>query len=271
MQSRSARAWDGALIKGTDLGGQITQWQSANGREQLFLSKRAKFQLGTAIRGGIPVIFPQFGAAGPLPRHGLARTLNWLPVAPMGAKRGAAELAWRLQANEATRAVWPESFQLELRTSAEALSFSVSLTVRNTGKVPFSFQAALHTYLAVDDVSQVQLRGLVGCPYRDHVQAGAHGVAMGGPLKIVGEVDRVYHDAPSPLILTEGERRLGIYSSGFTDVVVWNPGPERAASMDDLAENEWRRFLCVEAGVVQTPIELGPGLSFTGSQSFDVL
>lgn len=50
------------------------------GKGRLFTSPRAVFRSGQAIRGGIPVIFPQFGACGPGLRHGFARLLEWAPV-----------------------------------------------------------------------------------------------------------------------------------------------------------------------------------------------
>ena len=57
-------------------GAHVTSWQTARGREVLFVSRASHFQDGAPIRGGIPVIFPQFGA-GPLPKHGLARIRAW--------------------------------------------------------------------------------------------------------------------------------------------------------------------------------------------------
>ena len=59
-------------------GAHVTSWKPARDHdERLFLSERSEFRAGTAIRGGIPVIFPQFAAEGPLPRHGFARTSEW--------------------------------------------------------------------------------------------------------------------------------------------------------------------------------------------------
>ena len=67
-------------------GAQLLSWKTghssvgdapADGRERLFLSERARFAEGAAIRGGVPVIFPQFAGRGPLPKHGFARTLPW--------------------------------------------------------------------------------------------------------------------------------------------------------------------------------------------------
>ena len=41
-------------------GAHVLSWIPADGRERLFLGERAIYAEGAAIRGGVPVIFPQF-------------------------------------------------------------------------------------------------------------------------------------------------------------------------------------------------------------------
>ena len=65
-------------------GAQVLSWM-ASGRERLYLSPRAAFDGQTAIRGGIPVCWPQFNQRGPLPKHGFVRNLPWQVVPPYGA------------------------------------------------------------------------------------------------------------------------------------------------------------------------------------------
>ena len=61
------RSRDGALAEVYLHGAHVTSWRPAGTREErLFLSERSEFRGGAAIRGGIPVIFPQFAAEGPL-------------------------------------------------------------------------------------------------------------------------------------------------------------------------------------------------------------
>jgi len=68
---------DGASALVALHGAHVLSWIPANGRERLFLSDRAVFDGHAAIRGGIPVIFPQFSDRGLLPKHGFARTRTW--------------------------------------------------------------------------------------------------------------------------------------------------------------------------------------------------
>ena len=72
------RASDGASAVVTLHGAQVVSWRAAGtGGEQLYLSPRSAYADGTAIRGGVPVVFPQFSDRGPLVRHGFARSRPW--------------------------------------------------------------------------------------------------------------------------------------------------------------------------------------------------
>lgn len=55
-------------------GGNITAWKTPHGRERLFCSSKAQYPPGKAIRGGVPIIYPQFGP-GPITTHGFARSV----------------------------------------------------------------------------------------------------------------------------------------------------------------------------------------------------
>ena len=69
---------DGARAEIYLHGAQLTSWVPAgSSSDRIFLSGRSRFSEGAAIRGGIPVGFPQFAAQGPLPNHGFARVLRW--------------------------------------------------------------------------------------------------------------------------------------------------------------------------------------------------
>src|SRR3954471_12825339 len=61
-------------------GAHVTHFQPAGCGAVLFMSGSSKFTPDKAIRGGVPVIFPWFGAHGTqpeLPMHGFARTAEW--------------------------------------------------------------------------------------------------------------------------------------------------------------------------------------------------
>lgn len=243
-------------------GAHVTSWQ-VGGDELLFVSREAVYAEGTAIRGGIPVIFPQFAEQGPGPRHGFARKSRWTLLGD-----GDASVAmFELVDSEATRAVWPHAFRCTLRVALEAERFAATLAVENTGDAPLTFTAALHTYLRVEDVHAVALEGLSGVRYQDKLRGGDY-FEQDGALRLEGATDRVYEDAPDVLALTGAGavRPLRIEKEGFADVVVWNPWREGAEALGDMAADEYRAMLCVEAAQVSAPVTLAPGAAWSGTQ-----
>lgn len=253
---------DGARARICSHGAHLCSWTPARGGERLYLSGRAAFDPGAAIRGGVPVIFPQFAGEGPLPKHGFARTAAWrLESAGPGGAR------FRLSDTAATRALWPHAFAAELSVALEAQTLRVSLAVENRGGDAFSFTAALHTYLRVDDIAGVELLGLNGLRYRDTASGGREVRETAERLRIEGEVDRIYFDAPPLLELREPGRRLRVESQGFADAVVWNPGAIKGAALADLDPDGYRRFVCIEAAAIGRPLQLAPGQRWTGTQT----
>ena len=244
-------------------GGQLLSWIPADGRERLFLSECAVFDGATAIRGGVPVIFPQFGERGALRKHGFARLQAW-DFAGIEDDTAVFTLA-----GDGSDADWPFAFTAQLLVALDDSRLVVTLAITNTGTVPFVFTAALHTYLAVDDIEQVSLDGLQGCDYEDSANGGTLHRQHDYSLLFEGEVDRIYNDVVAPLTLQDGARSMGVEQDGFGDVVAWNPGAHLCARIGDLAADDWRRFVCVEAGQVLQPVVLAAGEHWTGSQTLE--
>ena len=269
MELVALRAADGATAEIYLHGGHVTSWRPAPGNEErLFLSARSEFHAGTAIRGGIPVIFPQFAAEGPLPRHGFARLSTWR-VETIEQVPGDAVATLSLTDSAETRALWNAQFRATLTVRVGGPRLVVSLAVENIGLLPFSFTCALHTYLRVHDVAQAEVLGLQGAQYRDSGDRAKLRTDVDPALRVTGELDRVYVGAPPSLVLREPRRALGVQMREFPDVVIWNPGRKRAAALVDMEPDAERAMLCVEAAVVQTPISLSAGTGWVGSQSLD--
>lgn len=259
-------AADGARAEIHAHGAHLTSWIPAGGSERLYLSRKALFQNGAAIRGGMPVIFPQFAGEGPLPKHGFARGLPWHLASALQPPQGPASAIFELEANAATRAIWPQAFKAQLQVTVGGATLEAALSVENSGAGELSFTAALHTYLRVGEIEQVRLHGLHGLRYRDTARGGSEAVEQAQSLRIAGEVDRIYFDAPQALQLDDAAQCLRIESAGFTDVVVWNPGAGRAAALSDLDTDGYRHFLCVEAATIGVPVRLMPGARWSGMQ-----
>jgi glucose-6-phosphate 1-epimerase len=248
-------------------GAQVTSIVHPEAGELLFLSRLSRFGEGSPIRGGIPVIFPQFAADGPLPRHGFVRTTAWTV-----AEHDASKLVFQLQDADATRGIWPYEWTAEVAVELpEDGSLRTSFTVKNRGRFGFAFTCALHTYLRLQDVRRSSLTGLGGVQFRDRVTGGERS-ERDDILRVRGPVDRIYLGAPDRVTLRDGAARRAIVveKQGFADLVVWNPWAVAARALTDLEDEEYREFLCVEPGNVARPIFLDGGESWSGTQTIRV-
>jgi glucose-6-phosphate 1-epimerase len=253
---------DGASAELRRHGAHVTSWIPAGGKDQLFLSQASNFRPGTAIRGGVPVIFPQFAGMGLLPKHGFARTLPWELVSHQG---GSALLT--LNDNDATHAVWPHAFRAEYRVQVSGQSLTMSLRVINPGREAFSFTAALHTYLRVGDVRATEVEGLAGLQYADSARGEQEARETNARVAFPGEVDRIYYQTPHPVRLIRNDTRLTVQSEGFTDTVIWNPGPEKGAALPDLHRDGYLEFVCIESAAIRPAVQLAPSASWQGTQT----
>ncbi|MHB8796776.1 MAG: D-hexose-6-phosphate mutarotase [Candidatus Nanopelagicales bacterium] len=253
-RSLECAAGTGAIY---DHGAQLVDWTPAGHAGVLFLSRLARFESGSAIRGGVPIVLPWFGAGltgDRKPAHGFARLSSWELVDEHAEGGRDAEAAYTLSSEQPRlRAGYRVSLGTDLR---------LRLSVENTGEESLTFEEALHTYLAVGDAARVHLTGLDGAEYLD--QAAPGGLARArqqGDVRITGEVDRVY-DSRSAVSVVDPtlQRTIGICKSGSASTIVWNPWSEKAAALADLGDDEWRSMVCVESGNVRAAaVTLAPG------------
>ena len=244
-------------------GAQVLSWVAA-GRERLYLSPHSVMDGQAAIRGGIPVCFPQFNQRGELPKHGFARNVSWT-VTPPRLDADAAHLVLSLRDSAHTRRWWDQAFEALLLIALTPGGLQVDLAVRNTDTKALNFTGALHTYLAVDDVAQARLLGLGGQAEWDAV-ADRHGTAA-SELRFVGEFDRVYSAAAAGYEVQDGPHTLVIEQDpDWAHTVVWNPGAAKCSTLTDMPPEGWQHMLCVEAAQVYTPITIEPGDFWQGAQ-----
>lgn len=251
----------GATARITNYGAQVVSWLDASGHERLYLSSLARDGPGESIRGGIPVIFPQFGT-GPLPKHGFLRTRRWSLAAHLGSSA-----TFRITDDEQTRAIWPYPFIAQLTVDlAEMLT--VSLSVTNSGDSSFSFTAALHNYFAVTSVRLAAVEGMAGLIYIDKMAGRARCVEESAALRIGEETDRIYISGPRQVAISSaiGSSSTVIGADGFGDWVVWNPWSHGSASLGDMEPEDYLTMLCVEAARISDPVVLDPGAHWSGTE-----
>ena len=249
-------------------GAHVLSWV-AGGRERLYLSPQSVMDGRAAIRGGIPICFPQFNQRGDLLKHGFARNLSWT-VKPPRLEDDKAHLALKLNDSAATRQWWGQAFEALLLIELTPGALQVELAVRNTDSKPLSFTGALHTYFAVNDVAQARLFGLGGQAEWDAVK-DRHATAA-PELRFIGEFDRVYSAAPMGYELQDGPHTLSIEQDmDWAQTVVWNPGAVKGAALADMPADGWQHMLCVEAAQVYEPVCIEPGDFWQGAQRLSVV
>ncbi len=183
-------------------GAHVTHWKPAGEGSAIFLSERAEFAPGKAIRGGVPVIFPWFGErhdgkAGP--QHGFVRTAEWELAFAAGAG-DEVHLVFTLAANEVSRALGFDDFRLSYRVTI-GQKLTMELTVANDAAAPLVFEEALHTYLEVADAREVSIDGLGGTEYLDKLDAMKRKRQPAGALRFEGRTDRTYVGTEAACVL----------------------------------------------------------------------
>jgi glucose-6-phosphate 1-epimerase len=237
-------------------GGHVTRFNRHGEPPVLFLSDQSFYKRGKAIRGGIPVIFPWFGAhpEDPTkPQHGFARTSEWKLVSS-----GEDEVVLRLEANEETRAAWPHDFVATLRVkTGERLTVALEVEARDA----FTFEAALHTYLTVGDVASIHITGLNDAEYIDKTQHMMR-KRQNGPVTIERETDSVYLNTTASCAVVDPvlDRTIIVDKSGSRSTVIWNPHEAKSKGFADFGDDEWKRMVCVEtANAGENAVSLSAG------------
>ncbi|ONI16564.1 hypothetical protein PRUPE_3G106800 [Prunus persica] len=176
-------------------GGQVTSWKNEYGEELLFVSSKATFKSPKAIRGGIPICFPQFGSHGSLEQHGFARNRFWSidhdppPFPTNSGNKAFIDLI--LKPSEEDSKIWSHRYEFRLRvTLGPGGDLMLTSRIRNTntdGK-SFTFTFAYNTYLFVTDISEVRVEGLETLDYLDNLKGRERFTEQGDAITFESEV-----------------------------------------------------------------------------------
>ena len=202
-------------------GAQLTAWQPSDERPVVFTSPNSAFAPGRAICGGIPIVFPWFGASRRMPtapQHGFARVATWHLDAVETAGGRSLTLTLSLGDGDVGSPFWPERFRA-IYTVTFAQTLSLRLAVQNRVMHPILFEEALHSYFAISDVAEIAISGLAGATYIDKTDAAHRKVQTMDLVTITAETDRVYLDTPGQcviedrrwrrrIVIVEGRRRV---------------------------------------------------------------
>jgi len=248
-----------------------------------------------AIRGGIPLVFPQFGQPDQsMPQHGFLRTNFWrCDEASAYDHESEAGITYSLElvnVKNSRGGIWDENTKFDCKciygVKISGNKMTTTLEIHNTGCEPFSFQTLQHTYLMVEgraaqDPAQCYVNGLEGYVVSDKITNQEY-LWESKPVTIPDNVDRVYSPSAGKEVLDVvvgigGNKTLRLTASGtlngtLTPVscVVWNPYKEKAATMSDFGDDQYVDMICVEPGLLDGAV-LEPSQAASLTQIIEIM
>ncbi|VEJ10108.1 D-hexose-6-phosphate mutarotase [Actinobacillus delphinicola] len=209
-------------------GAQLLQWQpQGKDKSLLWLSDIEPFQLGKAIRGGIPICYPWFNNAG-TPAHGYARISLWELV---------------------SHHVTPQSVYLVFGLFDKNGMIEARLEMQFDQHCHLMFkhyledpaQVALHSYFQVSNIKNVGVEGLPESCFNFVTQRDE----IVPPIRhINGHTDCCYRiPRESEVSILDGTDKISIMQCNASDTVVWNPWEKATSAM---SADAYQHMLCVE-------------------------
>jgi glucose-6-phosphate 1-epimerase len=254
---------DYALATVSLFGGQILSFKPKyDQRERLWLSNKAILDAKKAIRGGVPVCWPWFGAhqavrdnlpEANFPAHGYVRTQQWKIVKCHDTSNGTEVV---LQPSSSQGDGFEGKAQLSLIINVGA-RLSIKLVTENLSEKAFSFTCALHSYFSIADIHSCQLSGFYG-DYKDKTR---NWKVLETPVPYIfsEETDRIHLSTPRKVSIVEDIGNIDIMSAGHDSMVVWNPWADKSATMIDVKNNGFQTMLCVETAITHGEIVAAGG------------
>jgi glucose-6-phosphate 1-epimerase len=249
-------------------GAHLTKWQPAGKQPVLFLSEKSAYEPGKAIRGGVPLIFPWFGAhknsgdsATKFPAHGFARTSNdWVLVAA-GRSNDDFLMTFELTDSDLSRSFGYDEFKLTYKI-AVGEELELEIIFENHSNKTVQIEEAFHTYFAVSDVEQISLGGLESTEYLDKTDNFERKTQSEQILRIDRETDRPYLNSETLVEIDDRgwQRRILVDKLNSKSTVVWNPWQAQTAKLADMEPDGWRKMICVEtANIDENTISVSAG------------
>ena len=212
----------------------------------LWLSEVSDFEVGKAIRGGVPLCWPWFGfnEDKSLPQHGFARLSLWEFASGDEVDDKTTTLNFKLSYDEKTLKMWHYKFLLELKIIISD-KLTMELKTVNLDDKIFKISQALHTYFSVSHISDVTIKGLDKKPYLDALTWKNE--LQKGDVTFDQEIDRVYQKVEDEIVLKDKNREIHIKNQGSSSVVVWNPWIEKTSRMSAMRDDAYKHFVCIES------------------------
>ncbi|GBE78197.1 Glucose-6-phosphate 1-epimerase [Sparassis crispa] len=269
-------------------GATVISWKSGSSAnpeaaERLFVSSKAAFDGSKPVRGGIPVVFPCFGAPthpehSKLSQHGFARSEKWILENIVMDNEAGVSVRFALEPTATIQAKFERPFHLSYVVTLAEHQLSTALHVKNTAlssTSPLEFQALLHNYIRAPS-NEVLVSPLQALSYYDKTEAteelrSTPKVETRASVDVKTFTDSVYENARGKYEIAWPSGTLEVRAHNFKDVVVWNPQKEAGSKIGDMEDGGWERYICVEPGYVRGFVKLDAGQTWIGQQALTVL
>ena len=235
---------DSATVKIALQGAHIFEYKRRD-EDILWLSETSDFELGKAIRGGVPICWPAFGMNNPeLPQHGFARTSLFEFISSVEVDSDTTVVDLRLTHSEDSLKLWNYKFELVLKvTISDKLTMELKTT--NLDEKEFKLTQALHSYFKLSDISNAVVKGLNNKPCFDALTNKTN--IQNGDITFNQEFDKVFQEVDCELILQDKEKTISINNEGSSSVVVWNPWIDKCSRMSAMKDEAYKEFVCIES------------------------
>ena len=254
------------------MGGQVLTWHPKSQQEPvLWVSKLAQYVPGKAIRGGVPICWPWFGAhpsESHLPGHGFARVVPWEVASTNIDTSGVVDVELTLAESDVAAKLRPSDWSASVGLSAHIRigeKLEITLTTTNNSDREIRLTEGLHTYFHVSDIEHVRVLGLDDCEYVD-LTDGNQRRQQSGPIVFEGELGRIFVNCDKTSVIEDRKlgRAIHVAGAGSQSIAVWNPWLETASKMSDLGSEGWRSMVCVEiANALENRLTIKAGESHT--------
>ncbi|OSX67581.1 hypothetical protein POSPLADRAFT_1176447 [Postia placenta MAD-698-R-SB12] len=246
--------------------------------ERLFVSSKAALDGSKPVRGGIPVVFPCFGAPThpehlKLGQHGFARSETWTFNSIVMDNEAGVSVKLTLEPKASITERYERPFHLAYVVTLAEHQISTDLHVQNTAlstTPPLEFQALFHNYIRAP-ASEVSITPLEGISYYDKTETSEElrskpKTEQRATVDVKKFTDSVYEDAPGIYEVASPTNKVEIKTKSFKDVVVWNPQAEAGSKIGDMEAGGWEKYVCVEPGYVRGFVKLEAGQTWIGQQ-----
>jgi len=236
---------DAASAKIALQGAHVFEYKYSDSQDVFWLSENSAFELGSAIRGGVPLCWPAFGLNNPdLPQHGFARTSLFELVSSKELGENATEVVLRLRDSKESLELWNHKFELEFKVRVSD-TLTMELKTTNLDANEFKLTQALHSYFRVSEISDAVVKGLKSKPRFDALTNKTF--IQKEDISFKEEFDSVFQEVDAEIILEDADARLSVKNEGSSSVVVWNPWLDKCSRMSAMKPTAYREFVCVES------------------------